>query len=102
MSRPPTSGPIASASAETPAQIPIAIPRSFGGKVAAMIDSVAGFISAAPAPWTTRAMISISPESARPHQSEAPVKIDDAGDEDEAAAVGVGELAADQHQRREA
>ena len=74
MSRPPTSGPIASASAETPAQIPIAIPRCFGGKVAAMIESVAGFISAAPAPWTTRAAISISPESASPHQSEAPVK----------------------------
>jgi hypothetical protein len=27
VSRPPTSGPIASASAETPAQIPIAMPR---------------------------------------------------------------------------
>ena len=67
-----------------------------------MIESVAGFISAAPAPWTTRAAISISPESARPHQSEASVKIDDADDEDQAAAVGVGELAADQHQRREA
>ena len=43
---PPTSGPIASASAETPAQIPIAIPRCRGGKVAVMIESVAGFISA--------------------------------------------------------
>ena len=72
VSRPPTSGPIASASAETPAQIPIAMPRSRGGKVAAMIESVAGFISAAPAPWTTRAAISISPESASPHQSDAP------------------------------
>ena len=47
---PPTSGPIASASADTPAQIPIAVPRSRGGNVAAMIESVAGFISAAPAP----------------------------------------------------
>ena len=54
---PPTSGPIASAIAEVPAQIPIAIPRCRGGKVAVMIDSVAGFIRAAPAPWTTRAPI---------------------------------------------
>ncbi len=73
--RPPTSGPIASASAAVPAQIPIAIPRSLGGKVAAMIESVAGFISAAPAPCTTRAAISMLPESASPHQSEAPVKM---------------------------
>ena len=47
---PPTSGPIASASAETPAQIPIAIPRWRGGNVAVMIESVAGFISAEPTP----------------------------------------------------
>ena len=46
--RPPTSGPIASAIAETPAQMPIAVPRSRGGNVAVMIESVAGFISAAP------------------------------------------------------
>ena len=74
VSRPPTSGPIARARAETPAQMPIAIPRSFGGKVAAMIERVAGFISAAPIPCTTRAAISMSPESASPHQSEAAVK----------------------------
>ena len=48
--RPPASGPIASARAETPAQIPIAWPRCRGGKVATMIESVAGFISAAPTP----------------------------------------------------
>ena len=48
--RPPTSGPIASASADVPAQMPIAVPRSRGGNVAAMIESVAGFINAAPAP----------------------------------------------------
>ena len=56
--RPPTSGPIASASAETPAQIPIAVPRCRGGNVTVMIESVAGFISAAPTPCTTRAAIS--------------------------------------------
>jgi hypothetical protein len=48
--RPPISGPIARAIAETPAQMPIAIPRSCGGKVAEMIESVAGIISAAPTP----------------------------------------------------
>jgi len=54
---PPTSGPIASAIADVPAQIPIAIPRWRGGKVAVMIESVAGFISAEPTPWATRAPI---------------------------------------------
>ena len=72
--RPPTRGPMASASAETPAQMPIAVPRCRGGKVAAMIDSVAGFMSAAPAPWRTRAPISSLLVSASPHQREAAVK----------------------------
>ena len=73
--RPPASGPIASASAETPAQMPIARPRSRGGKVAVMIESVAGFISAAPTPWTARAPIRKEALGARPHASEASVKI---------------------------
>ena len=68
---PPTSGPIASASAETPAQMPIAVPRCRGGKVAVMIESVAGFISAAPTPCTVRAAISEPAPPARPHHSEA-------------------------------
>ncbi len=52
VSTPPTSGPIASAIAETPAQMPIAVPRCLGGKVAVMMPSVAGFMIAAPTPWT--------------------------------------------------
>ena len=40
-----------------------------------MIDSVAGFISAAPAPCTTRATISISAVPERPHQRDASVKM---------------------------
>ena len=72
--RPPTSGPMASARAETPAQMPIAVPRSRGGKVAAMIDSVAGFIRAAPAPCATRAAMSMSPVVARPQARDAAVK----------------------------
>ena len=67
------SGPIASARAETPAQMPIAWPRSFGGNVAVMIDSVAGFISAAPTPCTARAPIRKPAFGARPQASEASV-----------------------------
>ena len=74
VSTPPTSGPIASAIADTPAQMPIAVPRCFGGNVAVMIDSVAGFISAPPNPCTTRAPIRKPPLGARPHASDAPVK----------------------------
>ena len=70
----PTIGPTASASAETPAQTPIAVPRCRGGKVAVMIESVAGFIRAAPMPWTARAVIKSVALPASPHQSEAPVK----------------------------
>ena len=40
-----------------------------------MIDSVAGFINAAPTPWTVRAAISDAAPSASPHQTDAPVKI---------------------------
>ncbi len=72
---PPRSGPIARAIAETPAQIPIAIPRCLGGNVAVMIESVAGFISAEPTPWTILAPIRKPAEPARPQASEAPVKI---------------------------
>jgi hypothetical protein len=40
-----------------------------------MIESVAGFIRAAPAPWTTRAAMSMSPLVESPHASDARVKI---------------------------
>ena len=51
---PPTTGPIESASAETPAQVPIALPRSSAGNAWVTIESVAGIISAAPMPCTAR------------------------------------------------
>ena len=73
--RPPTSGPIARASADTPAQMPIAVPRWRAGNVATMIDSVAGFIRAAPTPWTTRAPISTSGPFASPQRNDEPMKI---------------------------
>ncbi len=54
VSAPPTTGPMASASADTPAQVPIAFPRSSAGKVTVMIESVAGIMNAAPTPWSAR------------------------------------------------
>ncbi len=73
--RPPTSGPIASAIAETPAQMPIAWPRSRGGNVAVMIESDAGFINAAPTPWTARAPMRKPALGANPQASDESVKI---------------------------
>jgi hypothetical protein len=66
VSAPPTAGPIASASAETPAQVPIARPRSCGGKVFEMIERVAGIMNAPPIPWTARPATSHSCDGARP------------------------------------
>ncbi len=70
MRKPPSSGPSASASAETPAHVPIARPRSAGGKVFVMIESVAGIISAAPTPWVIRLITSAVVEGARPAVAE--------------------------------
>ena len=67
-----------------------------------MIESVAGFISAAPTPCTTRASDQHVPGVREPAPERGDGEDDDADDEDQAPAVGVGELAADQHQRREA
>ena len=72
---PPASGPIASAIAETPAQMPIAIPRSRAANVAEMIERVAGIISAAPTPCTARAEISSPALEERPQRSEERVKM---------------------------
>src|SRR3954470_19594817 len=54
VSAPPTAGPIASANADTPAHVPIARPRSCGGKVFEMIERVPGIMNAAPMPWIAR------------------------------------------------
>ena len=56
--KPPTTGPIARAIALAPAQVPIALPRSSGGNVFVMIESVAGIISAAPTPCIARPAMS--------------------------------------------
>ena len=52
-------GPITMPTPATADQAAIACGRSFGGKTAFRIDSVAGMTNAAPRPITTRAAISI-------------------------------------------
>ena len=64
--KPPSTGPMASARADTPAHVPIALPRSCAGKAFVMIDSVAGIISAAPTPWTARPATSHESVGERP------------------------------------
>ena len=66
VSAPPTTGPMASASADTPAQVPIALPRSSAGNVTVMIESVAGIMNAAPTPWMARPATSQPWSGARP------------------------------------
>jgi hypothetical protein len=66
VSSPPTTGPIASASAETPAHVPIARPRSAGGKALVTIESVAGIMKAAPIPCTARLITSQASFGAKP------------------------------------
>jgi hypothetical protein len=64
----------ANPSAPAAAQIPIALPRSASPNVADTIASVAGVISAAPTPWTTRAPTSSASPPASPPATDAPVK----------------------------
>ena len=70
MRKPPTTGPIASARADTPAQVPIALPRSCGSKTLVTIESVAGIMNAAPTPCTTRLAISEAESDATPAVAE--------------------------------
>jgi hypothetical protein len=72
-SQPPAVGPSASASPETPAQMPMAFARSLGGKVTVRIDREPGMSSAAPTPWMARKEMSCPVDWARPHANEASV-----------------------------
>ena len=74
-SRPPTSGPIASASAEIAAQIPSARACFSPGKASLTIASESGSIAAAPMPWTTLPAISVPSLDAAPESTEPPAKI---------------------------
>ena len=55
---------------ETPAQMPIAFPRSCAGNVAVRIESVDGMMNAPPTPISARMAISSSGESASAEPSE--------------------------------
>ncbi len=70
----PISGPETAPRPTTAPNIPNTLPRSWAGKVAWMIDSTWGTISAAVPPWRTRVAISISGPEARPQSAEATVK----------------------------
>jgi hypothetical protein len=76
---PLTSGPPSSHAAVAPIppsapQIPIALLRSESSvKVVTMIDKAVGVMTAAPMPWTTRAISSATAEPAKPHVSEPTV-----------------------------
>ncbi len=73
--QPPRVGPSASATPETPAQIPIALARSSGGNVTVRIESVPGISIAAPMPCRTRKTISWLLVDDSPEPSDASVKI---------------------------
>ena len=91
---PPTTGPIASAIALTPAHVPIALPRSCGGKALEMIDSVAGIMNAAPTPCAARPATSQASLCEKPMNALDRPNDDDAEQEHLAAAEDVAEAAA--------
>ena len=88
----PTVGPRASARPDIPAHRPIALARSWGGKVTVMIDSVPGISRAAPTPWNARARSCVvlwdRPQSAGEREDR------EAGEEDLLAPVAVARDAA--------
>ena len=73
-SQPPSTGPSAVVSAEDPAQVPIARPRSPSGKCALMIARLLGTSSAPPIPCTARAAISTPAPGAIAQATDAAVK----------------------------
>ena len=73
--KPPSTGPIAPAMAENPAQVPIARPRSCSANEAPMMASEHGINSAAPIPCTARAATSCAALAAKPHHTEAAANI---------------------------
>ena len=70
-SQPPSTGPIAAATPESPAQVPIARARSWGRNDAWMSDSAPGVSSAAPTPWNTRRAMSWVGVWAAAHSADA-------------------------------
>ena len=100
--KPPTTGPMASASALTPAHVPIALPRSCGGKALVMIERVAGIMNAAPTPWAARPATSQASVGREPDEGAREAEDDDAEEEHAAAAEDVAEPPAGDQQHGEA
>jgi hypothetical protein len=71
MSQPPTSGPTAVATPDSPDQAPIALGRSSGWKLAWISASEPGVSSAPPTPCRARAATSTSMLGASPHSADA-------------------------------
>jgi hypothetical protein len=74
-STPPSTGPIASARAEIPAQMPIAVPSCRRSNVATRIERVSGFMSAPPTPWPARNATSQPAVGASAQAADITVKI---------------------------
>ena len=71
---PPTRGPLATARPVIALKMPIAAPRFSGGKAALSRARPSGMISAAPAPWSARAAISVSTFGASAQAADETVK----------------------------
>ena len=70
-STPPLIGPSPSPRADTPAQMPIALPRSAGSvKTLVMIDNVDGMMNAPPMPMSARVPMSMLAEVAKADSTE--------------------------------
>ena len=100
-SQPPSTGPNAVVSAETPAQVPIARPRSSSANEALMIARLLGTSSAPPTPCSARAATSAGRLGASAQASDASGEERDADREHAPPAEAVAGRAADQDQRAE-
>ncbi len=70
-SQPPSNGPMAAATPDSPAQVPMAGARSSGRNDAWMRDRAPGVSRAAPTPWSTRRAMSWAGVWAAAHSADA-------------------------------
>ena len=94
-------GPIATPTPEIPAQMPMARPRSAGGKTLVRIDSVDGMMNAAPKPWTARVRMSTPGRSRERRRERAPTEDHEPDEQRRLASVAVAGAARDQEEARE-
>ena len=74
-SRPPSTGPSATAAPTAPAHSPIARPRSCGGNTTVMMASVVGITAAPPMPMIARKAMSHAEVGAKAQKADATQKI---------------------------